>query len=314
MLFVFVPSEKQRIQFIGMPAGMSGLESLMLGPLATKTALTDYILQPLDAELSDFMAKLHAGYSSSARYFIHAKIQLPMSHIYRISPQQAEVERKKSLMRSLTFGAVLFVGVVLFTPAMTDTDSRSILLSIVMIGGLLAFLIFRQISRSNRSVSKVIESFELEVNEGGITRRYADAPTVSIGFNEVTAMEQRAGQGTIIKTAQPNRFVWVPCTLDEYGSVVEMVAQRSGAARKVQNYSWSRMYSLAVIFGIGWLVLINAHERRLVLTLSATLAIGLLWCLVIIWRNPNVSRKLKLSMLFGLVPLLALIGRFYQAW
>jgi hypothetical protein len=28
--------------------------------IATKTALTDYILQELDAELSDFMAKLHA--------------------------------------------------------------------------------------------------------------------------------------------------------------------------------------------------------------------------------------------------------------
>ena len=147
-----------------------------------------------------------------------------------------------------------------------------------------------------------------------ITKRQADTQTVTVAFSEITEIEQRTGQGTRIKTAQSNQHIWIPCELEEYGELVETLRQRSGAALKTRNYNWVRTYSLAVIFFLGWLVLMNAHDRRLVLTLSAMMSIGLLWCLVLIWKNPNVSRKLKRSMLFGLLPLLALIARFYSAW
>jgi hypothetical protein len=217
-------------------------------------------------------------------------------------------------MRSLTFLAVIFLAVILFTPAGKNTSSREILPFLVLMGALFVFIMFRQIRFINRTVRKGVESFELEIDEIQVTKRHADRQTVTIGFGEITEIEQRAGQGTRLKTAQSNRHIWIPCELEEYGEIVEMVRQRSGAALKTRNYNWLRNYSVAVVYLIGWFAVMNAHERRVVLTLSAILAIGLLWCLVVIWRNPNVSRKLKLSMLFGLVPLLALIGRFYQAW
>jgi hypothetical protein len=236
-----------------------------------------------------------------------------MPSIYRISPQQAEVERKKSLMRSLTFLAAIFAAVIIFTPAAKE-DSRSTLLFLIFMGALLAFIMFRQLRSINRAIRKGIESYELEIDETQITRRHADLQPLTIGFGEITEIEQRTGQGTRIKTAQSNRNIWLPCEIEEYGAALEMIRQRSGAALKKRNYNWVRMYSAAVVYLIGWFILMYSHERRLVLTLSAALTIGLLWCVVVIWRNPGVSRKLKLRMLFALLPIAALVARFVQAW
>jgi hypothetical protein len=237
-----------------------------------------------------------------------------MARIYRISPQMAEGDRMKALMPPVLLTAAIIGGTLLFAPGMKGLDSRKLLPILLLMGGVFAISMFRQIRTVNRSVRKTVETFELEVDDAGITRRYVDAPPLSIGFNEVTAIEQRVGLGAMIKTAQATRFIWIPSALEGYGEVVEILRQRSGAPLKVQNYNLVRSYSLAVLFVIGWIVLMGAHDRRLVLTLSASLALGLLWCLVVIWRNPNVSRKLKRSMLFGLLPLIFLIARFYQAW
>jgi hypothetical protein len=237
-----------------------------------------------------------------------------MSRIYRISPQQADIERRKALMPAALFMAVIIGGVLLFTPDMKGLDNRTLLPILLFAGGVFALSMFRQIRTANRRVRKTVETFELEVDDAGITRRYVDAPTLSIGFNEITAIQQRTGQGTMIKTAQPTRFIWVPSTLQGYAEVMETLRQRSGVVLTVKNYNLVRTYSLGILFLIGWIVLMNAHERRLILTLSATLALGLLWCLVVIWRNPNVSRKLKRSTLLILLPLFGLIARFYQAW
>src|SRR5438045_8424965 len=127
-----------------------------------------------------------------------------MSRIYRISPQKAEVERKKSLKISLMFLAVLFAGILVFTPTMKGLDGRTTLPLLLFMGGLFVVIMFRQIRTVNRGVRKTIESFELEVDESSITRRYIDAPTVTINFSEITAIEERA-QGTRIKTAESNR-------------------------------------------------------------------------------------------------------------
>ena len=238
----------------------------------------------------------------------------PMSRIYRISPQSAEVERKKALMPAALFMAVIIGGVLLFSPDMKGLDNRTRLPILLFAGGVFALSMFRQIRTANRGVRKSVETFELEFDENAITRRHVDLPTISVGFSEITAIEQRGGQGAMIKTAQATRFIWIPIALEAYDEVVEVLRQRSGAVLTVKNYNLVRTYSLGILFLIGWIVLMNAHERRVILTLSATMALGLLWCLVVIWRNPNVSRKLKRSTLLVLLPLIGLIARFYQAW
>jgi len=237
-----------------------------------------------------------------------------MSHIYRISPQQADTERKKSLMRSVTFLAAIFLAAILFTSAGKDMSGRQIVPFLLFMGAMLAFLLFRQIRSVDQIIRKFVATFELETDEASITKRQADTETVTLAFSEITEIEQRTSQGTRLKTAQSNRNIWVPCELEGYGELVEMVRQRSGATLKTRNYNWIRHYSWAVAYLIGWFVVMSAHERRLVLTLSAAMTLGMIWYLVVVWRNPNVSRKLKRSMLFALLPMVALIARFYQAW
>src|SRR5262245_52313719 len=134
-----------------------------------------------------------------------------MLRIYRISPQQAEVERKNALMRSLAFLTVIFAAVILFSPASKGMDSRSTVLFLLFMGALLAIIMFRQIRTINRTVREGIESYQLEIDETQITRRHADLHAMTIGIGEITEIEQRTGQGTRIKTAQSNRNIWVPC-------------------------------------------------------------------------------------------------------
>jgi hypothetical protein len=163
-----------------------------------------------------------------------------MPRIYRVSPQQAEVERKKVLLRSLAFGAVIAIAAAFFTPGTNTMDSRSTLLFLLFMGAMLVFMTFRQMRLINRTVRNAIATFELEMGDVSLTKRQSDTETVTIGFSEITAIEQRPGQGTRIKTAQSNRHIWVPCELEEYEQTVEMIRQRSGAALKVQNYSLAR--------------------------------------------------------------------------
>lgn len=234
--------------------------------------------------------------------------------IYRISPQQAEVQLKNAQIRSLSFVAVIFAAVVLFSPAMKGLNTQSTVIFLLLMGATLAFAMFQQLRKMKKIVHRAVETFELETDETGVTKRQPDTETVRIDFHEVTSIEQCSGKGTRIKTAQSTRHIWVPCELEAYGEVVEMIGQRSGVAVKRQSYSWARTYSMAFLFVVGYIVLLNTHERRLVLGLSAVMAATLVWSIVAVWRNPNVSRKLKRNMLFVLAPLLALIARFYQVW
>ena len=237
-----------------------------------------------------------------------------MSRIYRISPHQAEVERKKSLMRSLTFLALIFLAAILFTSGGKDMSGRQMVPFLLFMGALLAFIMLRQIRSVGQIIGKFVATFELETDEVTITKRQADTETVPLAFSEITEIEQRTRQGTRLKTAQSNRHIWVPCELEGYGELVERVRQRSGATLKTRNYNWIRHYSWAVAYLIGWFVVMNAHERHLVLTLSAAMTLGMIWYRIVVWRNPNVSRKLKRSMLFVLLPMVAIIARFYQVW
>jgi hypothetical protein len=237
-----------------------------------------------------------------------------MSRIYRISPQQADVQLRNAQLRSLSFVAVIFVAVVLFSPAMKGLNEQSTLIFLLLMGSTLAFAMFQQFRKMKKMVHRAVETFELEMDETGITKRQVDTETVRIDFHEVTSIEQYSGKGTRIKTAQSTRHIWAPCELEAYDEVVDMIGQRSGAAVKRQSYSWARTYSVAFLFVAGYITLMNTHDRRLVLMLSATMSAVLLWSIVVVWRNPNVSRKVKRSMLLVVAPMIALIARFYQAW
>src|SRR5689334_18280202 len=108
-----------------------------------------------------------------------------MSSIYRISPQQAEVQLKNAQIRSLSFVAVIFAAVVLFSPAMKGLNEQSTVIFLLLMGSTLAFAMFQQLRKMKKMVHRAVETFELEMDETGVTKRQADTETVRIDFHEV---------------------------------------------------------------------------------------------------------------------------------
>ena len=237
-----------------------------------------------------------------------------MTGVYRISPHQAEIERKNSVIRSSIFLAVVIIAMGLFTPAANGINAGATLLFVLFIAVIYVVILLITIRSTKRIVQKAVASFELELSDDSITKQQADTQSVTIAFNEITAVEQYSRKGTRLKTAQSSRHIWVPCELEQYAELIELVKQRSGVALKTQSYSWARTYSISVVMLVAWITLMNAHDRRLILTLSAALSVALVWSVVSIWRNPNASRRLKRNMLLVLLPVLTLIARFASAW
>ncbi len=162
---------------------------------------------------------------------------------------------------------------------------------------------------TTRSTRRTWLSYRLEFAPGNLRRTQYRLPEISIDRGEVTAIDEMPGRGMVVRTANPDRFIFVPSGLNGYPELKSELAAWTPVRTLSLAATWSRQWlGVTSALGIvGWMVATMLSDNPAFVIPSAfAISVFLLWAFIASQRSLHLDRRMKLGMWCVIFPILLL--------
>lgn len=183
------------------------------------------------------------------------------------------------------------------------------LLLYVLFGTLLGWFIVR-------GARKRYYSYEVTIDDGGVFRTQQGVSELTIRKEEITTLQQVAGKGAMVKTADPSNFLWLLDEIDGYEEVLRRVGEwalvepKLTAMPGVANQRNSVLITVVLLLGIFLI-----GNPVAVTALSVLLAGYLAYTVIYSVRNPNCSKGVAIRAAIGvLISVVFIVLRVLTVW
>lgn len=232
---------------------------------------------------------------------------------YRLRPELFEDEKSR-LLRGFYFAFLmaLVAALLLALRGLKIVPGPPLLVALSVITVSVVFTIsiaFWSIFRSLRLRHAAWHSFELTLTPDAIDRRLSDHDDFVVKRAEVVGFDETAGRGFFIKTADRNRYIYVPAALDGYDDLKrDLAAWRPFPPARTREPIWRSPFFVGASCLAAWSVLWYSQTREYVILAAFVLLVFLGATFVGVLRSPRASRTVKrTSWIYLAVAVLALV-------
>ncbi len=160
-----------------------------------------------------------------------------------------------------------------------------------------------------RSTRRTWQSYRLEVSPDGLRRTQFRLPEMAIAKAEVSNIEEIPGRGLVVRTADSERFVFIPSQLADYTDLRTELSEWAKLRKLSATASWGRQWLgiTAALLMVGWMVATMISDAAaFVLPSAFAISVFLLWTFIAAQRSLHLDRRMKLAMWCVVFPILAL--------
>lgn len=217
--------------------------------------------------------------------------------------------RRRTLRQLAMMGVFLSIFLVVFFLVKTEMRGAAAPVALVIVG----FAMFMGTRNAMKRSQRQLESFRILLDDHSIRRVMNEFPDLAVQRSEVTAIEEREGQGLAVYGTDRRVSLPVPIHVERYAELRRALEQWHPIEPKppARGAGWTVLAMAAVIAGFG--VTFLATNLLLVIVVGSALAIALILCMVMVLRSPHTNARLKRNMLVALLPLAAIIARVAMA-
>ncbi|WP_026038371.1 hypothetical protein [Clostridium arbusti] len=223
---------------------------------------------------------------------------------YKVSPEGLNKSISKILLRIIPL-CILVLAAVLYMSSGDNLTSTSTLLIVFI---LIIVVLTISIQKSLKKQKESLLSYELIVSDNSIVKKQLSLPTIEIAYSDITGMEEITYKGLIIRTNDKSKAIGIPYYLIDYEEVKNTLSQY-GDIKKNTSTSLIKIsqYVLPIFVILALIIVIKSNNRYLILPFGTAYILFSLWFIIEIFRNKQITSKLKQKYLFLIFPLLAVI-------
>jgi len=239
---------------------------------------------------------------------------------YRFAPEGFETVRKRlTLVQNIIFVGILALFIATdFKSADREWLQGSLLsllphvLILTFIGALFVFSFRRAMKKQRENWL----AYELLVDEDFVIRRMPGLSEMEIRREEVTAIRQNS-QGLSIETSLRQRTLGVPSVLEEFDEVRARLSEWMPPT-ELRRAGWKNSPHLlygVIIVEMGLFIVFFLSTRSWLLVCSGVPLFGGLvwWCSVLVQRSAQLAPRIKRSIWFVILPMMAIAFRLGEA-
>ena len=162
---------------------------------------------------------------------------------------------------------------------------------------------------ATRSTRRTWKSFRIEMTPESLRRVQNRLPDISIERSEVVNVEEMAGRGMVVRTADSEKFIFVPTAIEDYKEVREELGTWAPLVRLSAGTTWRRQWMgvTAAMLMVGWMVATMVSRSVVFVVPSAFgICVFLLWAFMAAQRSLHLAPGAKKGMWLVLFPILGL--------
>ena len=216
--------------------------------------------------------------------------------IYRLRADLRDRELNRHIRRLVIANCVILLAIFLVTSPITRLATMSQLTShlkflgfftftFVLVTGLQTLWIRKRVYSAYRNAHIVIDDFQ-------ILRRNGDAPDVSVRFDEVITIEEKPGNGMMVRGKRADRRVWMACELESFPEIREEIIRKTGVVPKDGTALWKNPLFPTYCYIVAW-VIFCFSKVPLAFAWAIVIEAILIYQIVSIRRNPNCDPSIK---------------------
>jgi hypothetical protein len=116
---------------------------------------------------------------------------------------------------------------------------------------------------TTRSTRRIWTSYRLELSSEGLRRTQYRLPEIAIDRPEVTNIEEIPGRGLVVRTANPEVFIFVPAGLNDYAEVRSALTQWAPLTALSMRSTWWRQWMgiTVALLMVVWMVATREPEE-----------------------------------------------------
>lgn len=199
--------------------------------------------------------------------------------------------RKTALIPQLAIiAAVVVVSALL--GAHHASNGRTSIFFAVFTGLYITYIAFAGPRRLHKRLAKCWNSHVLEIGPDYLLRTQADTPDVRLRFSEIRRIESRPGHSIRVIGPSKLRVIGIPESIENFHEVESIVATITPMVEKASDRTLRINVTTGIAFA-GYLLMLWSRSPVIVLPLAVGISGLLIWLVIYIQRNPNVSRNAK---------------------
>lgn len=227
---------------------------------------------------------------------------------YRLSEAFARTVRRRTLRVGLPLGCLAVLVGVGVSAAQTGSTAQ-----FVVVLPFCAAVILVSAYRGYRRQVRQARSVVIAVSPETVTWRMAGVRERSIARADVLRIDEHDSGELTIVSRDPRQSLRIPAEIEEREELKRELGtfasiQRAG---KVHATRWPA--AAGVVTMLAFAITMVSTTKWVVATVGSALAVGLLACAWLIWRNRNLDARTRRAAWFVLLPVAAVIARVVAA-
>lgn len=189
-----------------------------------------------------------------------------------------------------------------------ERDGVANLVFLAFVAAIVPFSLWRGVSRQKR----LYRTFCVEVLDDRIVRTQESLPRLEIAFSEITRLEEVPGQVLTVRTADAQRMIFLPATLERFEELKARLAAVRPIETKPRRSALPPLYAVAAVPLIGFVVVYRSNSPSLVLPAGAAVIGTLVCCSVMTVRSPHVDARIKKVAWLTALPMLSVAAKMWM--
>lgn len=227
---------------------------------------------------------------------------------YKLFEDKFESETKNSRIIGLIFFSIVCMIVPFLFYRNRDFDTPTVIALVITIIAI-GFALLRGMKNSKKMQLEQWITYEFILDDYKIIRKQIRTPDIQIMRNEITKIQITPKGGILVLADGKNKIIHIPKYLDGFEEVRSKLSEWSAVENQSKPAIWkSSILWKSLAYLAGFIVFIASHNFLVVLPVSVGLIILFLWDLFEMWRSPQIDKKIKSGVLFGIVIILFVIG------
>lgn len=219
--------------------------------------------------------------------------------------------RKVLLIKLLPNLLIVILGVLAFkyfTTNWQQTDIKSLLFTVLLWLGILAFGIYWSIKRQKR----IFDSYVLTIDDASITREQYNTPKITILKDDIREIIKNSIGGFIIKGDSNANMIMVVSQIENYDKLEELLAQIRPISIKTSESFYYKFRFLISILVLGLMAAVYTLQNKIIVGVSGiALLIFFTYSIFVIQRDKNIDNNTKRGFWVIIILVLSIIVTMY---
>lgn len=200
------------------------------------------------------------------------------------------------------------IGLLIFVFSSANTAQPEVNGLPFLIPLLLVFFALGVINVLNRQKA-IYKSYELKIDETGITRHQSSTPTISLLFSEIKSITKSKQGVYVIAGNNRTNMIIVPAQLEELDVLMNIIQANCGLPISSQKPLMERLALPLVFVVLGLMATTYLSTNKILVAVSGLLLIALMiYSFINLQTNKNIDNKTRRSSYWMIVAILVITG------